>query len=523
MCMNAFARVGFCTLLCCAWACGGADSTGPGNQQASVELTANFRYTHPRITTPGKIWFAVAANKPVARIELYNASTKVAEITPAADTAFIGASVTAADNGTQTYVVKAYDAGGAVAQSRVFSVIVDIRWTFIQSLGVSIESNDHGPFIVTDATNSIYYGGTIRTDSWNMFLTKYDADGHEQWTRTFGGPDSEFLGSLAISGSGRVYMAGGLWGRTQTGFSEARQCFVNVYDAGGSLLYTRQIKPASMDRTSGCIAAVDASNNLYILGSGYDASHGWLFAAKYDSEGNLLWNREISVTPAPGSQVSNIEPTGLAIDALGSGIYIGGHTGGTFDGAPNRGPQDLFVLKLDGDGNRLWGSQHGTAGLLTLTNQLTADPNGGVYVAGSTQDPKEPYTNDNAFIASYAADGTRRWVKTIDGGWGDRGTQVTVNSRGVYLLGWTWGAGRPGLDISEFSQGALMPGPSPFIEGSMDIFVARFTVAGDLQAVRLLGTPGGEMSSGIVTAANGDIYVAGLGATPLLARLQDAP
>ena len=508
MCMNAFARVSFCTLLGCAWACGGDDSTGPGNQQVPVAFTANFFYTHPRITTPGKIWFFVAANKPVARVELHNASTKVAEITPAADSAFIAASVTAADNGTQTYVVKAYDAGGAVAQSGVISVIVDIRWTLIQNLGAS-----GCQFIATDATNSIYCAGTTGPP-YDMFLVKYDADGHEQWTRTFGGADNEFMSSIAIGGSGRVYVTGAVWGPPPT---EVSQCFVNIYRADGSLLATRLIKPA----LSYCIAAADASNNVYVIGTGTDATRGWWLALKYDSDGNLLWNREISrtqFTGFPGSEV-----TGIAIDALGSGIYIGAHTGFTIDGELIRGGRDLVVFKLDGDGNAVWRSHYGSAGLHMFSTQLTADPNGGVYAAGSTQDPDVPYDHDNAFIASYAADGTHRWLRTIDGGWGDRGTQITVNSRGVYLLGWTWGAARPGFDIAERSQGALKPGSTTLIEASMDIFVARFSVAGDLQAVRLFGTQSGEMSSGIVTAANGDIYVAGLGATPLLARLQDAP
>jgi hypothetical protein len=622
MSLTAFARVSSYALLCCAWACGGGDSTGPGNQQVSVELTAtpdhltapgnlefvatvvppltvrvsnvkffektvgsdsapqeigvdsvapftysrsisnaddngtkeftakafsgetemassnavrvavnlpdvplaaNFFYSHPRITTAGKIWFLVAANKRVARVELYNASTKIAETTPAADTSVITASVTAADNGTQTYVVKAYDAGGAVAESRVYSVIVDIRWTLLQNVG-AFHSRE-GVFIATDATNAIYYAGT--TDSFDTFLVKYDADGHEQWTRTFGGADREYANSIVIDGSGRVYMAGTIYDRAQVGVS---QCFVNVYDAGGSLLATRQIKPASTGPTSSCIAAVDASNNLYVTGHGADATRGWWFALKYDSDGNLLWNREISATPVPGSEFSGSELTGLAVDALGGGVYIGGYTGGSFDGAPNRGPRDLFVLKFDADGNTVWASQYGTTGVLIFSAQLTADPNGGVYVAGSTDDPNQRFSHSNALIASYDAGGTRRWVKTLDGGWYDQGSAITVNSSGVYLVGATYGAVVPGHEITEWSQVVQVPGTA-LLQGTSDIFVAKFSVVGDLQGIRMLGTSSAEFGQSIVTAAGGDIYIAGGRVydapntinTPLLARLHDAP
>jgi hypothetical protein len=521
MCMNAVARVSFCTLLCCAWACGGGDSTGPVNQQVPADPSIQFFWTHSRITTPGKIWFGVTAKRPVARVELYHGSTKVAEIAPAADTTVIAASVTAADNGTQAYIVKAYDASGAVTQSELISVFVDIKWTLIQN----VEGVCHGGGLgtVTDG-NSIYYTGSTSGASYDMLLVKCDLEGHEQWTRTFGGPDNEFTRSIAIDGSGRVYVAGTVSGPAPTGLTTDRaQCFLNVYDAGGNRLATRQIKPASMDRTSSCIAAADASNNLYVIGYGSDATRAWTFALKYDGDGNLLWNREFGATPVPGSQLSNTELTGLAIDALGSGIYIGGHTGGTFDGAPNRGPQDLFIVKVDGDGKIAWASQYGTAGFSTFPTLLTADPSGGVYVAGLTWAPNDEVNSENALIASYAADGTRRWVRTIDGGWPDRGAQITVSSRGVYLVGWTYGARGGGREISEIGQVTFKPGSAVY-EAFMDIFVARFSVDGSLQAVRMLGTPGSDAPIGIVTAANGDIYVAGnFGATPLLARLQDAP
>ena len=479
-----------------------------------VPLAVSFFYAGPLITKAGNVYFLIDANKRITRVEVYHGSTKVVDTTTAADTVIIGTAVTAADNGTQTYSVKAYDAGGAVAQSRVYSVIVDIRWTLIQNVG-SFHSTE-GVFIATDAANAIYYAGT--TDSRNTFLVKYDADGQEQWSRTFGGPDNEYANSIAIDAFGRVYVSGTSYSASQINVS---QCFVNVYDGAGGLT-TRQIKPTSANRTSSCFVATDRSNNLYAIGYASDGTRSWLFVVKYDSDGNVLWSGEINPTLIPGSHNPDSQLTGLVADALGGGVYIGGYTGSGFDTAPDQARRDLVVIRLDGDGNQLWESQYGTAGVLTFSAGLTADPNGGVYVAGSTDDPNQRFSHSNALIASFAADGTRRWVKTVDGGWFDAGYAITVNSRGVYLVGATDGEVTLGHEINEWSQGG---------QGFSDILVAQYSVAGDLLSIRLLGTPKGDFGSGILTGVNGDIYVAGATtydqpnriSTPLLARLHDAP
>jgi hypothetical protein len=483
----------------------------------NVLLRADFFYSHARVTSPGAIGFKVAANKVLARVEVYSGAKKVAEgaPTPGTGTYFIFVPVSAADNGRQEYVVKAYDAAGAVVQSSPIPCVVDILWTVVQNIG-AFHTRDR-IFIASDATGSIYYAGT--TESFDVFLVKYDADGHQLWTRTFGGPDHEYGRWLSVDASGRVYVSGVISYLNQVVYTT--QCFLNVYDASGSLVSSKQIKTGSMDNVSSCYAASDASGNVYVSGYTRDANRAWPFVLKYDPDGNVLWNREISATPVPGSP-SNIQlEGGIAVDRINGGVYVGGYTSTTFDGAPNRGPVDLVVVKFDADGNKAWASQYGTAGVLTIGRRFSADPNGGVYIAGETQDPNEEYSGINALIASYGPDGTRRWVKTLDGDWFDVGSHVAADSRGVYLIGTTFGRASlaSGLEITENSQGLN------------DLFVAKFSIAGDLLSVRLFGTPAWDGGESILIGLNGDIYAAGgttfdgpsLASGPFFARYRDAP
>ena len=475
----------------------------------ATPLQATVSASHTRITTQGHINFIIFANKPVARAEVYVGTTKVADVTAPTTARPTSVSVTRADNGTHAYVVKVYDPEGNVVESAPMTVEVDIRWDFIRPIdGV----RSHGVSLVaTDATNAVYFAGT--TDTWDVFLVKHDADGNRLWMRTFGGPDAERANSVGVDPSGRIYIAA-------NGFSPPQgsgNCFLAIYDPAGNLVRTQQIGGALAGDAFGCVAASDASGNFYIVGGTGESTQGHGFVIKYDRDGTELWTRKFGGTPSPASEFPNDQVTSIAIDALG-GVYVAGYTGQSFDGAPNRGPRDIFVLKFDADGNRLWSSQYGTPGVLTFGDQLAADPDGGVYLAGETDDASNRGAANNALLIRYGSGGNLRWARTLDGGGGDRGWGVTADRRGIYLVGETYGSG-VGHDITEPKQ------------GGDDAFLAQLSSDGNLLSVRLLGTLLGDFGTGVAIGVNGDVYVAGATVydqaatinTPMLARHHDAP
>jgi hypothetical protein len=268
-----------------------------------------------------------------------------------------------------------------------------------------------------------------------------------------------------------------------------------------------------VDHASSCVAASDASGNFYVAGHTGDPTQGHEFVAKYDRDGNALWIRKFGGATVGTSEFGSDEISGIAVDPL-SGFYVGGYTGLSMDGAPNRGPRDIFVLKFDADGNRLWASQYGTPGLLTFGKQLAADPEGGVYIAGQTDDPVNRFIHGNALVLRYGADGGLRWAHTLDGGGFDDSWGVTADRLSVYLVGETYGGAGVPHEITEPRQ------------GGGDIFLAQLSRDGILVSVRLLGSPVTDFGNGVVIGANGDVYVAGASVydqaatinTPLLAR-----
>ncbi len=465
----------------------------------NTPLQATVTASHTRITTPGRIKFIISANKPVARAEIYVGATKVADVIAPTTTQPASVSVTRADNGTHAYVVKVYDPEGNVVESPLMTVEVDIRWEFVRTID-GFHSR-YESLIATDAMNAVYVAGT--TDTRDVFLVKHDADGNRLWVRYFGGQDWENANSVGVDPLGRVYVAGWIYHPGATPNQPA--CFLAIYDPAGALVRTQEIKGISADHADGCFAASDASGNFYAAGHTADSTQGHLFVVKYDRDGNALWTRKFRGDNLGASEFPTDELTTIAVDVFG-GVYVGGFTGLSLDGSPNRGPRDLFVLKYDADGNRVWSRQYGSAGVVTFGLRLAADPEGGVYFTGYSYKIETYFTLNNSLLVRYGPDGTQRWITTFDGGYAHG---VTADLRGVYVVGNTSGSG-----ITEPKQGAA------------DVFLAKFARSGDLFSVRLLGTPISESADGVAIGLNGDVYVAAGSVydpansilTPILAR-----
>ena len=452
-------------------------------------LEASFIASQSRITMPGHFTFTVNSNKLLASAAVYRGDTKVAELATPQNPAVLTVNVTSADNGTNSYVVKAVDGSGAVVASTPMTVVVDIRWTIIDRHVAPAEQqgNVGDMFVATDGADGIYVAEP--TFSSDAYLAKYDAAGKQLWSRAFGGPDNESVYSVSVDPSGRVYLTGSVGYPNQPFHGD---CWVAVYDGSGSLLQTRVIRKSSVS-TYACRAATDNTGNLYLVGE--TSSPQEEFLSEYDRDGTELWTQHF------GTSDGNDGLTSIAVDPLG-GAYVCGSTSGSFDGAPPRGAgRDVWVMKFDADGNRLWATQYGVAGFLTWCQRLAGDPLGGVYVGGVT-DAEDRFTAaQDAVAMRIDANGTIAWVKKFDSGAQDAGEGVAADRTGVYLVGHV-----VGNDTShDFTE------PRNALGGG---FLMKLSRDGNVLFTRLLSA---FLMSDTITS-DGDVLVVGYG---MLARHHD--
>ncbi len=196
---------------------------------------------------------------------------------------------------------------------------------------------------------------TAPGDYQDLYVVKYDGDGRFIWGKHLLGTDDEAEPRIDVSASGHVHVSGN--------FTET----LEVNPGGESVAFT--------------------SNG------GYD-----FFVAKYDTAGVLIWARQI------GGEQENYAHS-LTTDRDGH-VYVGGMFSGMvdFDPGPDtymltaEGAFDLFLLKLDMDGELVWCRQMSGGDGLKFGHSLAVDTAGKVYMAGFFEDPVDFDPGESSFI-----------------------------------------------------------------------------------------------------------------------------
>ncbi len=174
---------------------------------------------------------------------------------------------------------------------------------------------------------------------------------------------------------------------------------------------------------------------------------------------------------------------GIAVDAEGF-VYTTGWTGSNFPAFNaiyplNRGVRDAFVVKLAPAGDRVVYSTHLGGSYADDAKRIAVDGAGNAYIVGTTTSLNlrvvAPFQRviagaSDAFVAKLNADGTAFGYATYLGGRGDEsGIDIAVNAAGeAYVLGQTDSPNFPRQQPLQATRG-----------GATDLFVTRFTAAGD--------------------------------------------
>jgi hypothetical protein len=201
---------------------------------------------------------------------------------------------------------------------------------------------------------------------------------------------------------------------------------------------TQQLGSAGDDEAHA--TAVDVTANLYVAGrtnstlSGAPSAGGWDgFLLKMDSVGDVQWWRQLG---SPGDEVIN----SMTVSTSGE-VYVTGSTGGVLDGA-NAGSDDLFVAKYNSAGDRLWIRQMGTSAA-DVAHAIDVGPDGDVYVTGATEGELIVGSAAGAadvFVVKLDANGNVKWMNQFGSARKDVAYGIDINAAGiVHIAGGTEG------------------------------------------------------------------------------------
>ncbi|MBP7810093.1 MAG: SBBP repeat-containing protein [Bacteroidia bacterium] len=296
------------------------------------------------------------------------------------------------------------------------------------SFNISIDLNP-GPSVLTYTTNS----------SWDddIFVVKLDPSGNLTWAKTIGGSGPDAGTTIIEKTSGDLLLSG-------------YYRFNADFDPGPS--------------------------TFTVVANGIDD----IFILQLDGSGNFVWAKSMG---GPGYDRAH----GMTIDASNN-IYTTGYFNGTSDFDPSVASftlstsgsftdDDIFVSKLDPNGNFIWAKQMGGPSNSDQGNSITLDALGNVYTTGrylytGDFDPGPgTYTMTSvgsaacAFVSILDPSGNFSWA----GGWGAAadawGECITIdNAYNIYTTG-------PYRGKTDFD-----PSPSSFTlmpQGGFDIFIHK--------------------------------------------------
>lgn len=316
-----------------------------------------------------------------------------------------------------------------------------------------------GTFSLTSAGNS------------DMFISKLDTSGNFIWAKRIGGTGEDRAIALAVDAAGNVNVVGRFQqavdfdpGPGTFTLSSAGNNDVSIIklSTSGSFMWAIKMGNTANDRGYGI--TVDDFGYVYSVGSfvgtvDFDPGPGSyvltpvsgedVFIQKLDSSGNFVWAKGFG-------GVNNDEGYGITVDLFGNVLTTGRFTWIVdFDPGPaifnlmGTGEDDVFISKLDGNGDFLWArSIGGSQNERGRGNSISTDNLGNVFTTGRFDgtmdfDPGAGTVNltsvggDDIFISKLDASGNFDWAKSMGGTGNDGGLEIFADdSDNLFITGY---------------------------------------------------------------------------------------
>lgn len=408
--------------------------------------------------------------------------------------------------------------------------------------------------VTTDADGNVYTTGSFRLTvdfdpgvgvyeltaigNTDIFVSKLNADGNFLWAVNMGGTTSANGEAIAISMNGNCVITGNFSETVDFDPSAAvfnltsvdgGDMFAAILDSAGSLVWAGAMGGEG-SQYSGALA-MDAMGNMVIAGffgnsCDFDPNAGEniittaessAFVVKLQADGTFMWARHIE-----GAAGSSVFCWDMALDSedniLLAGAFIGtvdfNMGAGAFE-LTSAGNSDIYVCKLDANGDFLWAAGMGNGSADTAFG-VDTDSDDNVHVTGNfihtvDFDPgPEVYTvmsastsDHDTFVWKLTAAGAFVWARGLGGDDNEFPTSIAVDATGkVCTVGGFDGACDfdPGVGVFE-----LEPASVTFY----DIYISVLDANGDFVWAGSIGSTGNDRPEDVTVDAQGHLIVCG--------------
>jgi hypothetical protein len=362
-----------------------------------------------------------------------------------------------------------------------------------------------------------------------------------QWAKSIGGYFDDGPSSMSVDHQGNVYTTGGFntwvdfdpgigtYTLNANGGGATPDIFISKLDANGHFKWAKCIGSTGADVGIG--TTVDKDGNLYTTGifSGtVDFDPGTnvynltatgtqdIYINKFDSTGNFLWAKRVGGTSSGNHYIYS---SSMTCDANGN-VYTTGYfmgwadfnVGTGTDILSSSGSYDLFVLKLDTDGNYGWAKKAGGPGD-DQASCISLGKSGCIYLSGNFDGTSDFDTGPGIYNLSSTSSfsdiftlkldntGNFIWAKGIGNSGYDHSNSIAVDaSENVYTTGYFTGT-------VDFDPGAANYNLLTNTYG--DVFISKLDSSGNFIWARQMGGSNVDTGSSIKLDSLANVYVTG--------------
>jgi hypothetical protein len=326
-------------------------------------------------------------------------------------------------------------------------------------------------------------------------IALFAASGDLLWSKTYGGNDTDWFGSVAIAGNGDI-IAVGFTDSSDGDFPtthDGSDALVARISPKGNLLWAKTLGGDSWDIFES--VAIADNGDIIAVGSTYSLSGDFAtthtlpdaVVARLSPTGDLLWAN----TRGDGRAAYYFSD--VAVAGNGDIIAVGcDDSAKTADMACASETANAVVARISATGDFLWVKEIGSALRYRFTSLALAD-NGDIIAAGDGTTPTG-LNNGDAAIARISATGDILWTKAYGGFDADGFTSVALAKNG---------------DIIAVGYTISTNGDFRVTHDGPDAVVAGISATGELLWANTYGGSRIDLFNSVALAKNGDIIAVG--------------
>ncbi len=260
-------------------------------------------------------------------------------------------------------------------------------------------------YIVVGETLSFGSGGK------DIYILKIDKKGNKIWEKTFGGPKDDYAYSIIKGKNGYIIIGG------TRSFGEGNSdVLVLKINEGGEILWYKTFGGKGFEE-GWRIEKDKREENYVIVGRTTSFGRGQydFYLIKIDENGNMIWEKTF------GGKGSDY---GYDICTTSDGKYVAVGISNSFSET-----QDIYVIKIDKNGNLIWEKTFGGKGF-DYAYSLAYSGDGYIIVGNSNSFSETP----DLYILKINQKGEKIWEKIYGGKGYDTGFYIRKIGKNEYLI-----------------------------------------------------------------------------------------